>query len=96
MFGAQPLFFMSTTVTKTYDPYIWKDVARLHSEMTRDFGRVGIRWRLRIVTPTSFTSSDLPRTYEYTFEDPHDAMIYAIKYSERQVDRKFINCYNIT
>ena len=83
MFGTQPLFFMSTTVTKTYDPYVWEKVYAIHKEMTRDFGRIGGRWSLKIVTPTSFTSSDLPRTYEYTFDHPYDAMIYAIKYAER-------------
>lgn len=75
---------MSTTVTKIYDPYVWRNVAKIHSDMTRDFGKIGDRWSLKILTPTSFTSSDLPRTYEYTFKDPHDAMIYAIKYAERQ------------
>lgn len=74
---------MSTTVCKTYHPYNHKEVQQIHVEMTRDFGRVGLRWMCKIVSPTNFTTSNMPRTYEYTFIDPHDAMIYALKYAER-------------
>ena len=64
-----------------FDPYSHSQVQKLLSQVVRDFGHDKTRWYYRSVDPVAESIENNVWILDFCFRDPHDAMMFGLKYS---------------
>ncbi len=72
--------FQQPPIRVVFRPYDHDAVQTMLRQVAIDFGRPGSRWKYR--SPDPLEAADEPNAWQldFYFADPHDAMIFGLKY----------------
>jgi hypothetical protein len=72
--------FQQPPIQVVFRPYDHDDVQALLRQVVIDFGRPSNRWRYRSPDPLEAVNEPNAWQLDFYFADPHDAMIFGLKY----------------
>ena len=72
--------FEQPPVRVVFRPYDHDDIQALLRQVAIDFGRPSSRWRYRSPDPLEAVNEPNAWQLDFYFADPHDAMIFGLKY----------------
>jgi len=72
--------FQQPPIRVVFRPYDHNDVQALLRQVVIDFGRPSNRWRYRSPDPLEAVNEPNAWQLDFYFADPHDAMIFGLKY----------------
>lgn len=75
-----------TRIVKRFEEYYWKDVHALNREISKTFGRLGVRWRHTMAYDPAYEPKGTARCIVYSFDDDQDATMFVLKFGGELYD----------
>ena len=75
-----------TKIVKRFEEYRWSDVNKLNREISKTFGKLGVRWYHTLSFHPDHEPKSTARSIVYSFNDPYDATLFVLKFGGEPYD----------